>query len=242
MSGRSHASPARLRGRAALAAALSRAQSELAALRAEAYSDELERVRLEALVDGLGHSLTTSLAELGEVRSELREARTESSAHGHEIESLATQATELRAVVMMQYMTIHELSERLTESLGAGHGPQVDVAATGAADPVGQVADGSTSAEAARAEASRDTDSTNADARPGRDVVVEPMPAPAVLVDLADSRPSSPRPAQPVRAAAFAAAASSALTSPSGSSVRSDVLPDDESVRRLRLIREGRDS
>jgi hypothetical protein len=242
-----HALP---RGRAGLQAANAALTKDIAQLRWSRWSEQLELIRLESLADGLSSHIERFSTELADVRHELQLLRTTPQARDPYVEVLALQAAELRATVATQEALLSELTTRfhvlLAEVEEGRARAAADAAARAAADA------------AARAVPPAPEPVAQPTAVPA---TLAPAPPVPVLVDLADVatwRDSEPAPTlervpdlepslEPVFAAVGAMAlpaVSSAREGGSATQVRpvatiTDSTIDDETVRRLRLIRES---
>ena len=230
-----HALP---RGRAGLQAANTALQKDLAALRMTRWSDQLELLRLESLADGLASHVARLSTDLAEVRQELQVARTTPPARDPYIAELAAQAAELRATVATQEALLADLTARFHALIAEVHEGRAREAAQ---------------AEAARVDAERAAAAAQAAAESAAAAAAAPLappPAPPVLVDLGSGRPPVAGP-EPVPELEPLFAAVGALSVPPGEAVAaspSQARPvasladggiDDETVRRLRLIRES---
>lgn len=230
-----HALP---RGRRGLQAANTALQKDLAALRWTRWSDQLELLRLEALADSLATHVSRLSTDLADVRQELHVARSAPPARDPYIDALAAQAAELRATVATQEALLADLTARFHALIAEVHEGRAREAAQ---------------AESARIDAERAAAAAQAAAESAAAAAAAPLapPAPPVLVDLGSGRPpvTGPEPVpelEPVFAAvgALSVPAGEAPAPPPPSQVRpvaslSDGGIDDETVRRLRLIRES---
>jgi len=220
MARRSHARHQRPSGRAGLEAAYTALQVDLAQVRWDRYADHLELVRLGALADGLLTELQRRSGDVVRLRQELQEARTTPQREDPLIAVLATQVTELRATVAEQQRQLAEATAQIGLLLAAAADAPAASAAPHIATPYpAAVAD-------PPAEPVHEA-GTPVPAAP--DSAPHPAPAP-MLVDLVET---------PVLAGVGAresGAAGSGRTAPRPVAA-SDV--DDETVRRLRLIRES---
>ena len=220
MARRSHARHQRPSGRAGLEAAYTALQVDLAQVRWDRYADHLELVRLGALADGLLTELQRRSGDVARLRQELQEARTTPQREDPLIAVLATQVTELRATVAAQQRQLAEATAKIEQLLASA----ADVHAAPAAPPVANpypaaVAD--VPAEPAP------------EAGPPIPAAPDPAPQPApapMLVDLVET---------PVLAGVGARESSAGVSGRMAPRPvpASDV--DDETVRRLRLIRES---
>lgn len=215
--GRSKPRHALPRGRAGLEAANAALQKDLSDLRWSRWGDQMEMVRLQALVEGLSHHVGLLAGELAGVRQELVLARTTPPVRDPFLDQLMAEAASLRATVATQEAMLAELSARF-RALHA----EVEEGRLAAAVPVV---------------------TPHEEAAPLEPPVVVPEPQP-VVVDLAPVPDVAPHPElEPVFAAVGAlqapgpSAASPARTRPVATIADSAI--DDETVRRLRLIREG---
>ena len=227
-----HALP---RGRRGLQAANTALQKDLAALRMTRWSDQLEMLRLEALADSLTSHVARLSTDLADVRQELQVARTTPPARDPYIAELAAQAAELRATVATQEALLADLPARFHALIAEVHEGRAREAAQ---------------AEAARIDAERAAAAAQAAAEAAAAAAVPvpaPAPAPPVLVDLGSGRPpvTGPEPVpdlEPLFAAALSVPAGEIAPPPSQArpvASLSDGGIDDETVRRLRLIRES---
>lgn len=228
-----HALP---RGRRGLQAANTALQKDIAALRWSRWSDQLELLRLESLADSLASHVDRLSTELSDVRHELQVARSTPPARDPYIESLAAQAAELRATVATQEALLADLTARFHALIAEVHEGRAREAAQ---------------AESARIDAERAAAAAKAAAESAERAAAVPAPAPApLLVDLGSGRPPVPEPApvpelEPVFAAVGSlppmpgevGAASPSQARPVASMADAGI--DDETVRRLRLIRES---
>jgi uncharacterized coiled-coil protein SlyX len=204
MARRRSARHARPTGRGALAAAYTALEVDVSRLRSTTYADHLELVRLSALVDGLVAQVTRLTTELGEMRRELRAARSAPAQPDPYAEMLAAQVTELRATVATQQAMLADLTRRMIDLL-----EHLEATAAAAASSAGSAA-----------------------APPSSAVLsVDPPPAPAPAPERplpssypVDVAPTPPRPDPASRPGQLAA---------------TDEALDDETVLRLRLIRES---
>lgn len=217
-----HALP---RGRAGLQAANTALQKDIAQLRWSRWSDQLELLRLESLADSLATHVERLSADLSDVRHELQAARSTPPARDPYVEQLAAQAAELRATVATQEAMLAELTARFHTLIAEVHEGRAR--------------------EAAQAE----TDRIEAERVAAASAAAAELPAaPPLLVDLATSRPPvREREAVPELEPVFAAVGALPPLSREISSPPSQARPvasiadsgvDDETVRRLRLIRE----
>ncbi len=226
-----HALP---RGRRGLQAANTALQKDLASLRMTRWSDQLEMLRLEALADSLATHVARLSTDLADVRQELQVARTTPPARDPYIAELAAQAAELRATVATQEALLADLTARFHALIAEVHEGRAREAAQ---------------AEAARVDAERAAAAAQAAAEAAAAAAAAPVPAPAppVLVDLGSGRPPVTGPApvpelEPLFAAALSVPAGESAPPPSAArpiASLSDGGIDDETVRRLRLIRES---
>ncbi len=228
-----HALP---RGRRGLQAANTALQKDLASLRMTRWSDQLEMLRLEALADSLATHVARLSTDLADVRQELQVARTTPPARDPYIAELAAQAAELRATVATQEALLADLTARFHALIAEVHEGRAREAAQ---------------AEAARIDAERAAAAAQAAAEAAAAAAAAPAPAPApappVLVDLGSGRPPVEGPApvpelEPLFAAALSVPAGESAPPPSAArpiASLSDGGIDDETVRRLRLIRES---
>ncbi|HET7900902.1 MAG TPA: hypothetical protein VFL59_06905 [Candidatus Nanopelagicales bacterium] len=234
-----HALP---RGRAGLQAANTALQKDIAALRWSRWNDQLEMLRLESLADSLAQHVARLSGELSDVRHDLQQARTAPPARDPYIEMLAAQAAELRATVATQEALLADLTARF-------HALIAEVQ-EGRAREAAQAEQARIHAESAAAAAKAAAQSAAAAA------AAPPAPAPAaaqpqpMLVDLGSGRPPVPTPPpvpelEPLFAAvgALSPMPGEAAAAPAPSQARpmasiADGV-DDETVRRLRLIRES---
>jgi hypothetical protein len=208
-----HARPA---GRGARAAAISALEGDVARLRSAGYSDQLELIRLSAVVDALAVQVTRLTVELGGLRREVHTVRTAPTQPDPSAEMLAGQVIELRATVATQQAMLSDLTWRMIDLLG-------HLEATAAAAP---------GAGAAASETSPAADS------PG------PSAYPAALTPAPQAPPGQPSPAPPLptpphvdRSGPPATPAATAALP--GQLAATDESLDDETVLRLRLIRES---
>jgi len=240
MARRSHARHQRPSGRAGLEAAYTALQVDLAQVRWDRYADHLELVRLGALADGLLTELRRRSTDIAALRHELQVARSTPQREDPLIAVLAAQVTDLRATVAEQQRQLAEATASIQALLAAASATPVDVA-TPAVAPVVEAPpaveapptpypatpaalDGGRH-DAALAPAAKADDVVAPVAAPDRDQA----PAP-VLVDLVETPVLAGVGAREWSAPAPARLAPRPVPS-------SDV--DDETVRRLRLIRES---
>lgn len=215
-------------------------QKDIAALRWSRWSDQLELLRLESLADSLATHVDRLSAELSDVRRDLQVARSTPPARDPYIESLAAQAAELRATVATQEALLADLTARFHALLAEVQEGRAREAAA---------------AESARIDAERAAAAAKAAEESAAAAAAVPVaPAAPLLVDLGSGRPAAPMPAPvPELEPVFAAVGSLPPMSgePSVGSAPSQARPvasiadagiDDETVRRLRLIRESHDS
>jgi hypothetical protein len=250
-----HALP---RGRAGLQAANAALTKDIAQLRWSRWSEQLELIRLESLADGLSSHIERFSTELADVRRELQLLRTTPQARDPYVEVLALQAAELRATVATQEAMLSELTARFHVLLAEVE----EGRARAAADAAARAAADSAAADSAAADSAARTVPPAPEPEP---MVVPaglaPAPPVPVLVDLAEVatwRNSEPMPSlepvpdlEPSLEPVFAAVGATSL--PGASSAReggsptqarpvatiTDTTIDDETVRRLRLIRES---
>ena len=229
---------ARPRGRAALQAAYSQLQVDLAQIRWTAHEDRMEAVEARSLAEGLAGHVTRMSAELATLRQQLAEDRTAPQLPDPRIAALAAEVAELRATIATQRELVADLLERVQ------HAQAVAVSAQQSAAE--QVAAAQAAARAAIADATAPVP-----APPAPAPAPVPTPAPAgsgvstaphepaahervatTIVDLAD-----PRGADAPALAAVSAMAASAASRPQLQKAPAEAA-DDESLRRLHLIRE----
>jgi uncharacterized coiled-coil protein SlyX len=234
---------ARPRGRAALQAAYSQLQVDLAQIRWAAHEDHLESLRLRSMAEGLTEHMTRMASELSALRQELAQARTTPQQPDPTIAELAAELAGLRATIASQRELVADLVERVQ------HAQAVAVAAQQSAAE--QVAAAQAAARAAVEKASRPASYPApapapfvpaAATMPGvstapREPAASERIAPAI-VDLADPRDGHV--AEPALAAVSALAASAATRPPLQKAPAEAV--DDESLRKLHLIREAESS
>lgn len=240
MSRRAHARP---RGRAALQAAYSQLQVDLAQIRWAAHEDHLESLRLRSMTEGLTEHMARMAAELTALRHELALARTSPQQADPAIAAMAAELAGLRATIASQRELVDDLVGRVQ------HAQAVAVAAQQSAAE--QVAAAQAAARAAYEQNGRPVPAAYAPPAPA----AEPAAAPGVstaprepaaseraaspaIVDLAEAREGHV--AEPALAAVSALAAS-AVTRPQLQKAPAEAV-DDESLRRLRLIREAESS
>jgi hypothetical protein len=230
MARRPHARHQRPSGRAGLEAAYTALQVDLAQVRWDRYADHLEIVRLGALADGLLTEVQRRSDDIARLRRELHDARTTPQREDPLVAVLASQVTELRATVAEQQRRLAEATAQIQALLAAAAAaapiaPAQEAAPAPSAAPTPDTAPTAEAAEAA------------ADPAPIATPYPQPTPVPALapapaplLVDLVETPALvgvGARGAAPV-----AENGTAAWTAPSADG-------DDESVRRLRLIREG---
>ena len=190
MARRRSARHARPTGRGALAAAHVALEADVARLRSTGYADQLELVRLSAIVDALVGQVQRLSLELAELRRELQVARAAPAQPDPVVEVLATQVAELRATVAAQQTMLSDLTRRLLDLMTRIEAP-----------------------------------------------VVVPAPSPAPTPSAPPAFPvAAAAPADPVAHVDLAAAQPVALAR--GNPPPIDDALDDETVQRLRLIRE----
>ncbi len=190
MARRRSARHARPTGRGALAAAQVALEADVARLRSSGYADQLELVRLSALVDALVGQVQRLSLQLAELRRELHAARTTPPPPDPAVEVLAVQVSELRATVAAQQSLLSDLTRRLLDLMTRIEAP-----------------------------------------------VVVPAPSPAPTPSAPPAFPvAAAAPADPVAHVDLAAAQPVALAR--GNPPPIDDALDDETVQRLRLIRE----
>jgi uncharacterized coiled-coil protein SlyX len=216
---------ARPRGRGPLRAANSRLLDDVARLRSSGHADHLELVRLGALVEGLLAQLQRMHADLADLRRDLQAARRAPAVRDPEVEALARQVAELRATVATQQSTLSELTGRLIDAMArVEHAQQAPPLTSLPPVPAGPV----TTPPAV------------------------PPPAVPAAAPLQPVTAATPRADEPAYAMALASAAgvemaaggrpAAATAGPAPRSPREpapDAAPDDETVLRLRLIREA---
>jgi uncharacterized coiled-coil protein SlyX len=195
-----------------VAAAYSALEVDVARLRSSTYTDHLELIRLSALVDGLVAQVNRLTTELGEMRRELAAARTAPAQPDPYAELLAAQVTELRATVATQQAMLADLTRRMIDLLEHLEATSAH-AATAAAPPAPAVEQPVRSAYP--------------------EVLASPQPQPQ----------PGPQP-QPTGAAAPTGTAAVEQPRPDpaarpGQLAATDDALDDETVLRLRLIRES---
>jgi uncharacterized coiled-coil protein SlyX len=229
---------ARPRGRAALQAAYSQLQVDLAQIRWAAHEDHLESLRLRSMAEGLTEHMTRMGAELTALRHELALARTAPQQPDPTIAELAAELAGLRATIASQREQMADLVDRVQ------HAQAVAVAAQQSAAE--QVAAAQAAARAALEQAARPVPYPAPEpvpsapaAAPGvstapREPAASERVSPTTFVDLADPREGHV--AEPALAAVSALAAS-AVTRPQLQKAPAESV-DDESLRRLHLIRE----
>lgn len=214
-------------------------QKDIAALRWSRWSDQLELLRLESLADSLASHVDRLSTELSDVRRDLQVARTTPPARDPYIESLAAQAAELRATVATQEAMLADLTARFHALIAEVHEGRAREAAQ---------------AEQARIDAERAAAAAKAAEESAAAAAAAPAAPPPLLVDLGSGRPpvTEPQPV-PELEPLFAAVGSIPPMSgevggaaPAPSQTRpvaslADAGIDDETVRRLRLIRESHD-
>lgn len=238
---------ARPRGRGPLRAANSRLLDDVARLRSSGHADHLELVRLGALVEGLLSQLQGMHADLADLRRDLQAARRAPAVRDPEVEALALQVAELRAVVATQQSTLSELTGRLIDVMARVEHAQPAPPLTSLPPvPAGPVA--------TPPAVPPPVPSPTAPSAPVASAPASPVPAPATPAP-APPQPvtaATPRADEPAYAMALASAAgvemtagggpATATASPAPRSPREpvpDAAPDDETVLRLRLIREA---
>jgi hypothetical protein len=234
---------ARPRGRAALQAAYSQLQVDLAQIRWAAHEDHLESLRLRSMTEGLTEHMARMASEMAALRHELLEARTAPQVPDPGVADLAAELAGLRATIASQRELVADLIERVQ------HAQAVAVAAQQSAAE--QVAAAQAAARAAVEQSGRTAPpayptpapSAPAPAASGistapREPAASERVAPATIVDLADPREGHV--AEPALAAVSALAAS-AVTRPPLQKAPIETV-DDESLRRLHLIREAESS
>jgi hypothetical protein len=221
MARRSHARHQRPSGRAGLEAAYTALQVDLAQVRWDRYADHLELVRLGALADGLLTELQRRSGDVARLRQELQVARTTPQREDPLIAVLAGQVTELRATVADQQKQLAEAMAQIQVLLSAALAPAPAATSAVTPDPVlppAPAVEGATPVVEPVVPAA-DT------------AVAAPAPAPApVLVDLVET---------PVLAGVGARDTSSVLPGRVAPRPVPSSDGDDETVRRLRLIRES---
>jgi hypothetical protein len=234
MARRSHARHQRPSGRAGLEAAYSALQVDLAQVRWDRYADHLELVRLGALADGLLTELQRRSTDIAALRHELQVARSTPQREDPLIAVLAAQVTDLRATVADQQRQLAEATASIQALLAAASAPPVDVA-TPAVAPAVEAPPTPYPATPAALDGGRHDGELAPAARV--DAAVAPVAAPdrdqapaPVLVDLVETPVLAGVGAREWSAPAPARLAPRPVPS-------SDV--DDETVRRLRLIRES---
>jgi len=227
MARRSHARHQRPSGRAGLEAAYSSLQVDLAQVRWDRYADHLELVRLSALSDGLLAELQRRSGDIARLRQELQEARTTPQREDPLIAVLAGQVTELRATVGEQQRQLAEATAQIQALLAAAR----VVPATDSVEshPYPGVPAVEPTAEAAPVPAAASDLPPTPVPTPVATPVPDPVPAP-LLVDLVETPVLAGVGAREAMPPAPARMAPRAVPAP-------DV--DDETVRRLRLIRES---
>ena len=213
-------------------------QKDIAALRWSRWSDQLELLRLESLADSLATHVDRLSTELSDVRRDLQVARSTPPARDPYIESLAAQAAELRATVATQEAMLADLTARFHALIAEVHEGRAREAAQ---------------AEQARIDAERAAAAAKAAEESAAAAAAVPPPPP-LLVDLGSGRPpvTEPQPVpelEPLFAAVGSipampgevggAAPAPSQTRPVASMADAGI--DDETVRRLRLIRESHD-
>jgi uncharacterized coiled-coil protein SlyX len=125
MARRRSARHARPTGRGALAAAHVALEADVARLRSTGYADQLELVRLSAIVDALVGQVQRLSLELAELRRELQVARTSPAQPDPAVEVLAAQVADLRATVAAQQTMLSDLTRRLIDLMARIEGPVV---------------------------------------------------------------------------------------------------------------------
>lgn len=125
MARRRSARHARPTGRGALAAAHVALEADVARLRSTGYADQLELVRLSAIVDALVGQVQRLSLELAELRRELQVARAAPAQPDPVVEVLATQVAELRATVAAQQTMLSDLTRRLLDLMARIEAPVV---------------------------------------------------------------------------------------------------------------------
>ena len=190
MARRRSARHARPTGRGALAAAHVALEADVARLRSSGYADQLELVRLSALVDALVGQVQRLSLELAELRRELHAARTAPPPPDPTVEVLADQVADLRATVAAQQSLLSDLTRRLLDLMTRIEAPVVVPAPSPAPTPT---------------------------APPAFPVAAAPPGTPVAHVDLAAAHP---------------------VALARGNPPPIDDALDDETVQRLRLIRE----
>ena len=236
---------ARPRGRAALQAAYSQLQVDLAQIRWAAHEDHLESLRLRSMAEGLTEHMARMATELSALRHELAEARTMPQQADPNIAGLAAELAGLRATIASQRELVADLVERVQ------HAQAVAVAAQQSAAEQVAAAEAAARAAIERAAGPAPAPYTSpepvpavfAPAAPGistapHEPAASERIAPSTIVDLAEPREDhTPEPAL----AAVSALAASAVTRPQLQKAPAESV-DDESLRRLHLIREAESS
>jgi hypothetical protein len=231
---------ARPRGRAALQAAYSQLQVDLAQIRWTAHEDRMEALEARSLAEGLAGHVARMSAELAALRQQLAEARTAPQLPDPRIAALAAEVAELRATIATQREIVADLLERVQ------HAQAVAVSAqqSAAEQVVAQAAARAAVAEAAAAPAPPApapapvvvpaAASSGVSTAPREPAASERVAS--TVVDLAD-----PRGADAPALAAVSAMAASAASRPQLQKAPAEAA-DDESLRRLHLIREANPS
>jgi uncharacterized coiled-coil protein SlyX len=243
---------ARPRGRAALQAAYSQLQVDLAQIRWAAHEDHLESLRLGSLAEGLTEHMARMASDLSALRHELAEARTAPQQADPNIAGLAAELAGLRATIASQRELVADLVERVQHAQAVAVAAQQSAAEQVAAAEAAARAAIERAARPAPAPAPAPVPSTSPEPVPAAFAPVaapgistaphEPAAserfAPPTVVDLAEPREGrEPEPAL----AAVSALAASAVTRPQLQKAPVETV-DDESLRRLHLIREAESS
>lgn len=118
MASRRSARHSRPSGRRALEQAHALLQGDVSTLRSQRFADHLELVRLTTLVEGLVAHLQQLSRELAEMRRELQAARTAPQQPDPVVAQLASEVADLRATVATQQSMLSELSGRLLDVMG----------------------------------------------------------------------------------------------------------------------------
>jgi len=206
-----------------MSAALAGLSADVTRMRAAGYADHLELIRLVALVDGLLAQVTRLTSELVETRRELQAARSAPTRADPYVELLTSQVADLRATVATQQAMLADMTGRVLDLLERLE-RQAEVAASGTVP--------------APVRAPSPTAVPPPAASPPRDPAPSSVPAsaapPAAPADDVSHAAPALRPAGRLQAGGVDLAERASSQVPAA-----DEPLDDETVLRLRLIRES---
>jgi hypothetical protein len=123
-------------GRGALAAAQASLEADVARLRSTGFADQLELVRLAALVDGLAGQVQRPSLDLAALRQELSAARAAPVPPDPHVDLLSAQVAELRSAVGTQQAMLSDLHRRVLDVLARLEAPSAPDVPAAPAPPV----------------------------------------------------------------------------------------------------------